>query len=95
MLKIDCEIPSAGDGTDKEILEKFPRARLILVLDTDGNVSPLKLSKTRKAQKILESEIPKLPVKSLSGLSSIGSVRYKGSQGELLIIGGDYVWIEY
>ena len=95
MLKIDCEIPSAGEATDKEILERFKNAKLILVLDADGNVSPLKLSKTKIAKKIPESEIPELHVKSLSGLSCIGSIRYTGSNGELLIIGGDYVWIEY
>ena len=95
MLKIECEIPSAEKATDSEILERFKNAKLILVLDADGNVSPLKLSKTKSAQKIPESEISTLHVESLSGLSCIGSIRYTGSNGELLIIGGDYVWIEY
>lgn len=94
MLKIDCEIPSAEKATDKEILDRFPKARLILVLDEVGDINPLKLSQTKIAEKT--SEIPeKLHVDSLRELSCIGHLRYKGSNGQLLIIGGDYVRIEY
>jgi hypothetical protein len=51
MLTFNCgcsgeSLESVGPKTEEELLARFPDAAIILVLDENGNTTPLKLSKT-------------------------------------------------
>jgi hypothetical protein len=51
MLTFNCgcsgeSLESVGPNTEKELLARFPDAAIILVLDDNGNATPLKLSET-------------------------------------------------
>jgi hypothetical protein len=83
-------LPAVSPQAEKIITEQTGRFALLLVVDAEGRVTPLRSNKVQGA--ILDHFTP-LPAKTIKSLDSEAQLTYQGSYCILRKIGGRYVWI--
>lgn len=83
-------LPAVSPQAEKVITEQTGRFALLLVVDAEGRVTPLRSNKVQGA--ILESFTP-VPAKTIKSLDSEAQMTFEGSYCILRKIGGRYVWI--
>jgi hypothetical protein len=93
MLKTQCEIGSVGEATDRELSEQVPGALLVLVLDGEGNLTPLRLSKACVARKIDESDLASIGITRLKQLDSMAILGFERNPNCWVLSWGGMVYV--
>ncbi|MGH8773586.1 MAG: hypothetical protein ACREV2_20795 [Burkholderiales bacterium] len=96
MLKFKYDIDSVGEAADKDLLERVPDAVAVFVLDGKGDLVPFRLSSTRVARRVEPKDVGGLVENAnleFKRTEHVSFSHYEGRGCELVVCGGDYVWI--